>query len=55
MFRKIVEWMRTPEVKEYVTGIIFGMVGTIAVRTFCFFVCLATGYPANPWNILFWS
>lgn len=54
MFRKIANWMNTREGKEVMTGIIFGAVGIIAVRIFCFLVCLATGYPANPWNILFW-
>lgn len=54
MFRKIVDWMHTPDGKEVMAGIIFGAVGIIAVRIFCFLVCLATGYPANPWNILFW-
>lgn len=51
MFRKIVDWMHTPEGKEVLTGIICGAVGIIAVRIFCFLVCLATGYPANIWNI----
>lgn len=51
MFRKIVDWMHTPDGKEVMAGIIFGAVGIIAVRIFCFLVCLATGYPANIWNI----
>nr|DAZ82155.1 MAG TPA: Preprotein translocase subunit secY, Preprotein Transport, Membrane Protein Complex.9A [Caudoviricetes sp.] len=51
MFRKIVDWMRTPEGKEYVAGIIFGALGIFVVRIFCFLVCLVTGYPANIWNI----
>lgn len=51
MFRKIVDWMNTPEGREVLTGIIFGAVGIFAVRIFCFLVCLATGYPANVWNI----
>ena len=51
MFRKIVDWMNTPEGREVLTGIIFGAVGIFAVRVFCFLVCLATGYPANVWNI----
>lgn len=54
MFRKIVDWMHTRDGKEVLSGIIAGIIGIIAVRTFCFLVCLATGYPANPWNILFW-
>lgn len=51
MFRKIVDWMNTREGKEVMTGIIFGAVGIFAVRIFCFLVCLATGYPADIWNI----
>lgn len=51
MFRKILDWANTREGKEVLTGIIFGAVGIFAVRLFCFLVCLATGYPANIWNI----
>lgn len=51
MFRKIIDWMNTPEGMEVMTGIIFGAVGIFAVRVFCFLVCLATGYPASIWNI----
>ena len=43
--------MHTPDGKEVMAGIIFGAVGIIAVRIFCFLVCLATGYPADIWNI----
>lgn len=51
MFRKILDWMNTREGREVVTGIIFGAIGIFAVRVFCFLVCLATGYPADIWNI----
>lgn len=51
MFRKIADWMNTREGKEVLTGVIFGAVGIFAVRVFCFLVCLATGYPADIWNI----
>lgn len=51
MFRKIADWMNTREGREVMTGIIFGAVGIFAVRVFCFLVCLATGYPADIWNI----
>lgn len=51
MFRKIADWASTESGKEVLTGIICGAVGIIAVRIFCFLVCLATGYPANIWNI----
>lgn len=51
MFRKIADWASTESGKEVMTGIIFGAVGIFAVRIFCFLVCLATGYPADIWNI----
>ena len=51
MFRKIADWASTESGKEVLTGIIFGAVGIIAVRIFCFLVCLATGYPADIWHI----
>lgn len=51
MFRKIADWASTESGKEFLTGIIWGAVGIIAVRLFCFLVCLATGYPASIWNI----
>lgn len=51
MFRKILDWASTESGKEVLTGIIWGIVGIIAVRLFCFLVCLATGYPADIWNI----
>lgn len=51
MLRKIVDWARTDSGKEILTGVFWGFVGIIAVRLFCFLVCLVTGYPANIWNI----
>lgn len=51
MFRKIVDWARTDSGKEVLTGVFWGFVGIIAVRLFCFLVCLATGYPADIWHI----
>ena len=54
MFRKIADWASTESGKEVLTGIICGAVGIFAVRVFMFVCCVATGYPANPWNILFW-
>lgn len=51
MLRKIVDWANTESGKEVLTGIIWGAVGIIAVRLFCFLVCLATGYHASIWNI----
>ena len=47
MFRKIADWASTESGKEVLTGVIVGIVGIIAVRLFCFIVCLATGYPIN--------
>lgn len=47
MFRKIVDWANTESGKEYLTGVFLGVVGIIAVRLFCFLVCLATGYPIS--------
>lgn len=51
MFRKIADWASTESGREVLTGIIWGAVGIIAVRIFCFLVCVATGYPASIWNI----
>lgn len=51
MFRKIADWASTESGKEVLTGVFWGFVGIIAVRLFCFFVCLATGYPADVWHI----
>lgn len=51
MLRKITDWAKTDSGKEVLTGIIWGAVGIIAVRIFCFLVCLATGYPADIWHI----
>lgn len=51
MLRKIADWASTESGKEVLTGILWGFVGIIAVRMFCFLVCVATGYPANIWNI----
>lgn len=45
MFRKIVNWANTESGKEVLTGVIWGFVGIIAVRLFCFLVCVVTGYP----------
>lgn len=47
MFRKIADWANTESGKEALTGVIWGFVGIIAVRLFCFLVCLVTGYPIN--------
>lgn len=51
MLRKIMNWATSDSGKEVLTGVFWGFVGIIAVRIFCFLVCLATGYPANIWNI----
>lgn len=51
MLRKILDWATSESGKEVLTGVIWGIVGIIAVRLFCFLVCLATGYPADIWNI----
>lgn len=51
MLRKIIDWASTESGREVLTGIIWGAVGIIAVRLFCFLVCLATGYHASIWNI----
>lgn len=45
MFRKIVDWAKTESGKEVLTGVFWGFVGIIAVRLFCFLVCVVTGYP----------
>ena len=47
MFRKIVDWANTESGKEVLTGVFWGIVGIIAVRLFCFFVCVVTGYPIS--------
>lgn len=47
MLRKILDWATSESGKEVLTGVIWGAVGIIAVRIFCFLVCLATGYPAD--------
>ena len=47
MFRKIVDWANTESGKDVLTGVFWGVVGIIAVRLFCFLVCLATGYPIS--------
>lgn len=47
MFRKIMNWAKTESGMEYLTGVFLGVVGIIAVRLFCFLVCLATGYPIS--------
>lgn len=47
MFRKIADWATRKSDKEILTGVVVGIVGIIAVRLFCFVVCLATGYPIN--------
>ena len=47
MFRKIVDLVKTESGMEYLTGVFFGVVGIIAVRLFCFFVCVVTGYPIS--------
>lgn len=47
MLRKIADWATSESGKEVLTGVIVGIVGIIAVRLFCFIVCLATGYPIN--------
>ena len=47
MLRKIADWATSESGKEVLTGVVVGIVGIIAVRLFCFVVCLATGYPIN--------
>lgn len=47
MFRKIVDWVKTESGKEVLTGVFWGFVGIIAVRLFCFLVCVVTGYPIS--------
>lgn len=47
MLRKIADWANTDRGKEVLTGVFWGFVGIIAVRIFCFLVCLATGYPIS--------
>lgn len=51
MLRKIADWVTSDSGKETLTGVFWGIVGIIAVRLFCFFVCVATGYPADISNI----
>ena len=43
MFRKIVDWATSKGGMEYLTGVILGIVGIIAVRLFCFLVCVVAG------------
>lgn len=47
MLRKITGWAKTDSGKEVLTGVFWGAVGIIAVRLFCFLVCVVTGYPAD--------
>lgn len=47
VLRKIEDWAKTESGKEVLTGVLCGFVGIIAVRLFCFLVCLATGYPIS--------
>lgn len=47
MLRKIADWATSESGKEVLTGVFWGFVGIIAVRLFCFLVCVATGYPAD--------
>lgn len=47
MLRKITDWANTESGKEVLTGVFLGIVGIIAVRLFCFLVCVVTGYPIN--------
>lgn len=47
MLRKILDWATSESGKEVLTGVIWGIVGIIAVRIFCFLVCVVTGYPIN--------
>ncbi len=51
MLRKILDWATSESGKEVLTGVIWGIVGIIAVRLFCFLVCVVTGYPADIWNV----
>lgn len=47
MLRKILDWATSDGGKETLAGIAWGVVGIIAVRLFCFLVCVVTGYPIN--------
>lgn len=47
MLRKIADWATSESGKEVLTGVFWGFVGIIAVRLFCFLVCVVTGYPIN--------
>lgn len=47
MLRKIADWATSESGKEVLTGIFWGFVGIIAVRLFCFLVCVVTGCPIN--------
>lgn len=47
MLRKILDLATSDSGKEVLTGVIWGIVGIIAVRLFCFLVCVVTGYPIN--------
>ena len=47
MLRKIADWATSESGKEVLTGVFWGIVGIIAVRLFCFLVCVVTGYPIS--------
>ena len=47
MLRKIADWATSESGKEVLTGVFWGFVGIIAVRLFCFLVCVVTGYHIN--------
>lgn len=47
MLRKIADWATSESGKEVLTGVFWGFVGIIAVRLFCFLVCVVTGCPIN--------
>lgn len=51
MLRKILNWATSESGKEVLTGVFCGFVGIIAVRLFCFLVCVVTGCPADISNI----
>lgn len=51
MLRKIADWATSESGRETLTGVFWGIVGIIAVRLFCFLVCVVTGYPADISNV----
>lgn len=51
MLRKIMDWAISDSGREVLAGIFWGAVAIIAVRVFCFLVCVVTGYPADISNI----